>query len=147
MQKIKNAIIFIVIALAFFLIYVFFIKPSPEEARLVSSGAGAILPNLDGSTPNTNISNTNTLVTKDFLMLFSGIKNIKLDDAIFSDPAFNSLRDSSITLIPDGTEGRPNPFAQFGNDAPAPSLPSPSGEVLKTLSEPALTPATPAAGQ
>ena len=44
------------------------------------------------------------------------VKNIKLNDAIFSDVTFNSLRDSSITLTPDGNEGRPNPFAQFGNE-------------------------------
>lgn len=116
MQKIKNIIIFIVIALVLFLIYIFFIKTSPEQAGLVSSGANTILPNMDGSTPNTNTSNTDSFIAKDFVALFSSIKDIKLDDAIFSDPAFNSLHDSSIILIPDGNEGRPNPFAHFGND-------------------------------
>ena len=118
MPKIRNIIIFIVIALAFILIYVFFIKPSPSEVNLVSSGTGTTLPNIDGSTPGADTANTNSLITKDFLALFSGVENIKLDDVIFSDPAFNSLHDSSIILIPDGNEGRPNPFAQFGNDVP-----------------------------
>jgi hypothetical protein len=116
MQKIKNIIIFTVIALVFFFIYIFFIKPSPEQADLVSSGAGDILPNMDGSIVDTNTSNTNSFIAKDFLVLFSNIKNIKLNDSIFSNPAFSSLHDSSITLMPDGTEGRPNPFAQFGKD-------------------------------
>jgi len=116
MPKIKNIIIFIVIALVFFLIYLFFIKPSPEQPSLVSSGAGATLPNIDGSNPNPSTSNTNTEVAKDFLAIFSNIKDLKLNDAIFSDPAFISLHDSSIILTPDGTEGRPNPFAPFGND-------------------------------
>ncbi len=114
MPKIKNIIIFIIIALGFFLIYLFFIKSSPPEASLVSSGTSATLPNIDGSA-NLSTSKTNPLMTKDFLTLFSNVKNVKLDDAIFSDPAFNSLHDSSIILIPDGNEGRPNPFAQFGN--------------------------------
>ena len=120
MPKIKNIIIFIVIALVIFLFYVFFIKSSGEQPSLVSSGAGVTLPNIDGSTPNPSTSNTNSEVAKDFLVIFSNIKNIKLDDTIFSDPAFSSLHDSSIVLTPDGTEGRPNPFAPFGNDvAPA----------------------------
>ncbi len=83
----------------------------------MSSGANTTLPNIDGTIPGVDATSTNPLVAKDFLVLLSNVKNIKLDDTIFSDPAFNSLHDSSITLIPDGTEGRPNPFAQFGNDA------------------------------
>lgn len=115
MPKIKNIIIFIAIALIFFLIYLF-LKPSGEQARLVSSGADTTLPNIDGSTVNTSTLNTNSELAKDFLVIFSNIKDIKLNDAIFSDPAFSSLHDSSIVLTPDGTEGRPNPFAPFGND-------------------------------
>ncbi|MFH1200868.1 MAG: hypothetical protein V1484_00870 [bacterium] len=130
MPKIRNIIIFIIIAIAFILIYIFFIKPSPQEASLVSLPAGAALPNIDGSASNT-AANPNSLISKDFLILFSSVKDIKLNDAIFSDPAFNNLHDSSITLIPDGTEGRPNPFAQFGNDGillpalPTPIIPTP----------------------
>lgn len=112
MPKIKNIIIFILIALAFFLIYIFFIKPPTEQAGLVSGGTNA-LPNIDGSVPGASASGADPLITKGFLTLFSNVKNIKLDDAIFSDPAFNSLRDSSIILLPDGNEGRANPFAQF----------------------------------
>lgn len=116
MPKIKNILIFIAIVVVLLLTYIFFIKPSPKQAGLVSGGTSNTLPNMDGSSANTNTSNANSLVQKDFLALFSNAKNIKLDDAIFSDPAFGSLRDSSITLTLDGTEGRPNPFAQFGND-------------------------------
>lgn len=139
MPKIRNIIIFIIIALAFILIYVLFIKPSPEEeGSLVSSGVGTVLPNIDGSVPNANTAKTNPLFTKDFLILFSNVKNIKLDDAIFSDPAFSSLYDSSIILVPDGTEGRPNPFAQFGNDALPPATPNlpASSPVVPTPAKP-----------
>lgn len=120
MPKIKNIIIFTVIALVFFSIYFFFIKSSPEQLSLVSSGTNAVLPNVDGSAVNTGASNKASLITRDFLTLFSNIKSVKLNDAIFSDPAFISLHDSSITLTPDGNEGRPNPFAQFGNDGVLP---------------------------
>ena len=132
MPKIRNIIIFIVIAAAFVAIYIYFIKPSFEQASLVSLGSGVTLPNIDGSTANT--SNINPLITKDFLAIFSNVKNLKLDDTIFSDPAFNNLHDSSIVLVPDGTEGRPNPFAQFGNDRPVAGVSGfvagPSGSTL-----------------
>ena len=119
--KIKNIIIFVVIAAAFILIYIFFIKPSPDQGSLVSSPSGTSLPSVNSSGTDTSIPNGTPMVAKDFLTLLLNVKNIKLDDTIFSDLAFNSLHDSSITLTPDGTEGRPNPFAKFGNDsAPAP---------------------------
>jgi len=119
--KIRNIVIFVTIAAAFVLIYIFFIKSSPPEASLVSVPSTTSLPNIDGSLEDTNaVNEVSALVAKDFLTLLLSVKNIKLDDAIFFDVAFSSLHDSSITLIPDGTEGRPNPFAQFGNDNVAP---------------------------
>lgn len=118
MPKIRNIIIFIVIAAAFILIYIFFIKPSSQEANLVTSTPSASLPDMNNSPLSSDTGNTSdtSLVARDFLALLLNVKNIKLNDAIFSDPTFGSLRDSSIVLVPDGTEGRPNPFAQFGND-------------------------------
>jgi hypothetical protein len=135
MPKIKNIIIFLIIAIALILIYVFFIKPSSDQNNLVLTTSGtSALPNVDGTSS----------VTQDFLTLLLNVKNIKLDDSIFSDPAFANLHDSSITLVPDATTGRPNPFAQFG--APVPILPVPLGGVPNVPSAPALTPATSAAG-
>jgi hypothetical protein len=118
MSKIKNIIIFIAIAAAFILIYIFFIKPSPEQASLVST-SNTPLPDVNSSGTDTNVPNGTSLVTQDFLTLLLNVQHIKLDDAILSDPAFSNLRDSSIVLVPDGTEGRPNPFAQFSNDSTA----------------------------
>jgi len=116
MPNIKNIIIFTTIAAAFILIYIFFIKPAPVQENLTSLPSSTALPNIDGSGADANTENKTSLVAKDFLALLLNVKNIKLDDAIFSDIAFDSLHDSSIVLIPDGNEGRPNPFAQFGND-------------------------------
>ena len=138
MPKIKNIIIFTAIAVILILIYVFFIKPVPNQADLISS---APLPNVgaagaSGTNPNT--PNGNSLNTQDFLTLLLNVQNIKLNDSIFSDPAFAGLHDSSIVLTPDGTQGRPNPFAQFGNDSVPASLPvsisstTPSGNAAPT---------------
>ena len=111
--KIRNIIIFISIAIVFVLIFIFVPKSTPDQGSLVSSPT--TLPGINDSVDGSPQSAT-SLVAKDFLTLLLSVKNIKLNDAIFSDVTFNSLRDSSITLTPDGNEGRPNPFAQFGNE-------------------------------
>lgn len=143
--KIKNIIIFVTVAAVFFLIYLFVIKPSPEDAGLVSTPAS--LPDVNGVPLDTGMSEETSVVARDFLTLLLSVKNIKLESPIFSDPAFISLRDSSITLIPDGTEGRPNPFAQFGNDVvPAPITPPvvtpPAPTVPSTTTPPPASPKT-----
>ena len=145
MPKLKNILIFTAIAVVFILIYIFFLKPAPDQASLVSTPTGAILPNMDGSMPATGTANANSLVTSDFLTLLSSVKTIKLDAAIFADPAFNSLHDSSIILVPDGTEGRPNPFAQFGVDI-TPTPPATPVSSLPANTTSPTTPVTPTAG-
>ena len=114
--KIRNIVIFTAIAAASILIYVFFIKSAPPEDNLISLSPGMPLQNMSGLPLETGALNGSPTAGQDFLALLLNIKTIKLNDAIFSDPAFKNLHDSSIILIPDGTEGRPNPFAQFGND-------------------------------
>ncbi len=111
----RNIIIFVGIAAALTAIYVFFIK-SPEQAgNLVSSLSTSLATTKDTLTTKTTGGQDNT-VAQNFLSLLLNVKNIKLDTSIFSDSALNTLHDSSILLIPDGNEGRPNPFAQFGSD-------------------------------
>lgn len=114
--KIKNLIIFIVIAVGIVLVYIFFIKKGPEQAPLVSVS--------NSTTPVTNLQPNSSLLTQDFLSVLLNVKNIKLDDTIFKDPAFISLSDSSILLVPDSTEGRPNPFAPIGSDVQVSAPPS-----------------------
>jgi hypothetical protein len=114
-SKIKNIIIFIVIAAVLILVYVYFFKSKAPEASLTSTSGSPVL-------PTTNTADTNLSIGKDFLTVLLNVKNIKLDDSIFSDLAFSSLHDSSILLIPDGTEGRPNPFAPIGSDITASAI-------------------------
>ena len=125
MPTIKNIIIFIAIGTVFVLIYIFFIKPSPPVDNLISSSS-----NLSEQSAETLARNASA--TQDFLGLLLSVQNIKLDDTIFSDEAFIGLRDSSIVLIPDGNEGRPNPFAPLGTDVVAPPVGTASGNAETT---------------
>ena len=102
-SKLKNVIIFLVIGAAMIAGYLYFFSGEKPIASLVTE---------DGTSATGNIVTGDTTPTEqDFLPVLLNVKRIRLDDAIFSDPAFLTLHDSSITLIPDGNEGRPNPFA------------------------------------
>jgi len=114
MPKIKNIIIFVAIAAVVVLIYIYFIKPSGGTPALVSSA-----PTTAAENTNAPSLSDNSQVAGEFLSLLLNVRSIELDDSIFSDNAFISLHDSSITLTQDGTEGRVNPFAPLGSDAAA----------------------------
>ena len=106
MDKIKNIIIFLGVGAVIFLGYYFFIKEDPETGNLITY-------------PNAPLSGAPTesaaIGTNDFLTLLLSVKSIQLNDNLFSDVAFTSLDPShSITLVADGSEGRPNPFAPLG---------------------------------
>lgn len=149
MSKIKNTIIFTVIAILLILAYIFFIKPSPEEQNLVSSSNKETTILTDTSTIDQN-----SLIAKDLLSVLLSVKSIKLDDTIFSNIAFLNLRDSSISLTPLGDEGRLNPFAPIGFETViVPVMPvitppaTPEPEVLVPATIPETVPAkTPSKG-
>ena len=121
-SKIKNIILFTVIAAILILVYIFFLKPAPDQQNLVSSSPSATSKAL--TTASTTIDKNSSL-TKDFLSVLLNVKNIKLDDTIFLNNAFLNLHDSSITLTPVVDEGRSNPFAPIGSD-PVVALPATS---------------------
>lgn len=110
-STIKNIIILIVVAVALGAAYFYFLKPAPEQPTLTS--APAVPSSVDTTSGTSSVSGS------EFLTVLLNVKNIKLDDSIFSDPAFATLHDSSIELVNDGTEGRPNPFAPIGSDITA----------------------------
>ena len=115
--SVKNIIIVVVIVVALIFGYIFFIKKPATVPNLVST---------DPTASNTNASSNAISITdaQDFLAVLLNVRSIVLDDSIFSDPTFATLRDSNIVLIQDGTEGRPNPFAPIGFElAPAPASP------------------------
>ncbi len=108
-SKIKNIIIIGVVAIVLVLIYIFFIKKGPDATTLLTTPSGAPATNETGG------SATNE-VNPGFLSVLLSVKNIKLDESIFKNSAFASLKDSSIVLTQDGTEGRVNPFAPIGTE-------------------------------
>ncbi len=58
-----------------------------------------------------------TAISDKFLALLLNMRTIKLDQSIFSDAAFTSLKDFSTTITPEANPGRANPFAPIGVDA------------------------------
>lgn len=98
----------IVVAGALVLAYFFLIKKNPDGTTLLSSSMGT---NLSGSSSDGVVTSE---VSKDFISLLLSVRSIKLDDSILNDQAFLSLRDTTISIVPDSDEGRPNPFAPIG---------------------------------
>ena len=137
MPTTRNIAIFGAIAAIFVLVYIFFLRsPSDNGAALISSSDTS----SDASLQVTTASSDNSLMANDFLTLLLSVKSIKLDDAIFADSAFFSLHDSSITLVPDGNEGRSNPFAPIGSDPLPPPPPAPPSTAPAPLPPAASTP-------
>lgn len=58
-------------------------------------------------------------VSRDLLATLNALKSVRLDERIFTDPLFLSLKDFGVQ-IPLQPAGRENPFAPFGSTA-APS--------------------------
>ena len=126
-------------------IYILYKNPSATpDQNLISAPTASTPPAGTAPISDTGAPESVSIAANDFLTLLLGVKNIKLEDAIFSDPAFQSLRDSSIVLVPDGNEGRPNPFAPLGQDiwqTPAPVASGESEAELEAESDQAESPA------
>jgi hypothetical protein len=113
MPAIKNILIFLVIGAIMVSVYFFYIKGSSDEtATLVSSSGEPAV--SSGAAIDKSESEE---LARNFLNLLLSVNRIELNDAIFSDIAFTSLRDANVVLIPHGNEGRVNPFAPIGHDA------------------------------
>ena len=105
--KVKNIIIFVAVGIVLVLAFIYFLGGDdiPEEGLVSSFG------------PNTeSFSEAEPGITQDFLSLLLSVRSIRLDTSLFSSSSFEALRDSSVILVPDGNEGRPNPFAPIGTD-------------------------------
>jgi len=106
---IKTILIIIVVIAIAAVIYNVFLKSGAQPTGTLSSSAVPVVAPISGSA-------TNTLVGQELLSTLLNLKTIKLNDQIFQNPAFTSLRDFTITLNGNVTEGRVNPFAPIGND-------------------------------
>jgi len=103
-SKTKNIIIFVAVGVVLIILYLIFFGGKQEESPLLSSEG---MPQSAKNSPQ---------IAGDFLNLLLSVKNIKLEDTILNDATFRNLIDSSIVLIPEGNEGRSNPFAPIGTD-------------------------------
>lgn len=98
----KNIIIFVAIFVAAFLLYTFFFTGNSNSAPLATEAPLLLQSNVKG---------------KDLLRVLLSLKNIKLDEEIFSSNLFTGLEDFTITLPDAGISGRKNPFAPIGKDS------------------------------
>jgi hypothetical protein len=73
---------------------------------------------LSTSAPSSSVLTTETVdnsgVDQELVATLLALRAVRLDGAIFSDPAFQSLKDFSTEIIPEPI-GRPNPFAPIGS--------------------------------
>jgi hypothetical protein len=64
-----------------------------------------------------NTSTTGDTTGSQVITILRNLSVIKLDDAVFRNPAFALLTDISISLPPTTDQGRRNPFAPVGTDS------------------------------
>lgn len=100
--KLKNILIMVVVVALLLLAYFLFFNK--KEAPLLTGSEKEV--------SGVGLSNQD----KDLLSILLNMKNIEIDNSLFTNSTFSSLKDTSIELIPDGKEGRVNPFAPIGSD-------------------------------
>ncbi len=80
-----------------------------------------------GTSPSDSLLSTETVSgngpEQELVSTLLALRAVKLDGAIFTDPAFMSLKDFSTQIVPEPV-GRPNPFAPFSSAAQAQAIPA-----------------------
>jgi hypothetical protein len=99
LRKYKMPIIIIIVLLVAFIIYSYIHGSQTNNSILT-----------------TTTTSSSTVVGQDFVNQLLTLKSIQLNDAIFSNPSFNTLTDFSQP-VPTEPQGRPNPFAPIGVDS------------------------------
>lgn len=89
------------------------------------SGLGGLASDTTGQTPTTAGSSGAAAGDTSILSLLRNLSTLKLDSSILSNPAYDTLEDTSIVLPPVSTQGRRNPFVSGGaTAAPAATTPT-----------------------
>lgn len=96
----KLLVILVVLALIGYVAYTTFVSEIPSE-ELTSGLTEDVIGERVG---------------QDILILSDQLQAINIDSSVFSSPLFTSLVDISQPITPE-PQGRPNPFAQIGNDS------------------------------
>jgi hypothetical protein len=127
MKKLIKGVIIIIVVVAVIALALSLMKSKKEDSSALQSTTGATA----GVLPGTQGENSEALTVSDqFLRLLLSMQNIELDQSIFVDPAFTSLEDFSVNIIPRNNEGRVNPFAPVGRDTASTSVSPQAGNVV-----------------
>lgn len=127
--SIKNLIFIIAAVVVLLVLYILFIKPDNN-----TSSNSALTSSVTGESPSqARTESTGATPGDSLLRILNNLETLELNDSIFFNPAFDTLRDISIPLVKEGNAGRRNPFAPIGSD-PVP-LPINNGSVGEDLSE------------
>ncbi len=87
-----------------------------------TTSAGTLGSTTGAANVGTNASSAaQAQIGQQFLTTLLNLKNIKLDDSIFTQPSFTNLQDFTAPIGATDPEGRPNPFAPLGLNASAAS--------------------------
>ncbi|MBA3733409.1 hypothetical protein H0W91_03490 [Patescibacteria group bacterium] len=70
----------------------------------------------NGSVKVASDSAKNEVVGQDIITLVEKLKAVAIDQTIFTSALFSNLKDHEVSLYPE-SQGRPNPFLNFGNDS------------------------------
>lgn len=76
---------------------------------------GSLTSSVSGE--SVNVLDSDSVVGEEFLVTLLNLRSIELDGSLFEDKSFSSLKDFTITLVPESNVGRVNPFAPIGTDA------------------------------
>src|SRR3989344_687876 len=107
-SAVKTIIIIAFIALLGGTAYIFLRgRNAPADPLESSSGV---------SVPAAVTASETEAINQDFITKLSILNNIRFDMTILSDKVFTSLKDFTVSLVPEGNEGRPNPFAPIGTE-------------------------------
>lgn len=79
---------------------------------------GSSLTSATGESVSTTGQARNELqqMSDELLNLLRSLEGIRLNNDVFTNPAFDELRDITIPVPDDGVTGRRNPFAPLGNE-------------------------------
>jgi hypothetical protein len=99
--KYKKIIVVIVLVVVGFVVYSYLFKNDKQD-QLILNSAGVVNANQ-------------TYAGREIVVLLSDLRSIKLNDDIFSNPAFKKLIDFSLPISSE-PKGRNNPFAPIGVD-------------------------------
>lgn len=114
----KNILVFVLLVAAAIVAYAVFFRNEPSP----SDGLSAV-PSFSSDAGEFSAGGSGD----QFLSALLNLQTIRLDDSLFADPSFSSLKDFTIILAQPASVGRPNPFAPIGSTSPSSSLPADTG--------------------